>query len=148
MLPKQIPPGQKASTAVFDTRKCHDAFPAGKRGCRAYPAPQERQVLKTRHRRGIARNEILPMAKRLGRTIWQGWGGCHRRSVRDFDRQLAKLQLRLAVWNGFTAPVHRARHKVRGISLSGEGGALTSHQGVQRVPHATDRLKMFKLSVQ
>ncbi|MFM1863880.1 MAG: hypothetical protein RLZ26_2402, partial [Pseudomonadota bacterium] len=58
--------------------------------------------------------------KRLGRTIWRRWSGYHRRSraetkmhcvklmgqrlsARDFDRQVAELQVRIAVLNGFTA---------------------------------------------
>jgi len=60
-----------------------------------------------------ARNEILRATKRLGRTIWKKWSGYHRRSLvetkmrcfkllgerviaRDFDRQVAKLQIRAA----------------------------------------------------
>jgi chromosome condensin MukBEF MukE localization factor len=64
--------------------------------------------------RGAARNEILRAARRLGRTIWKKWSGYHRRSLvetkmhcfkllgeriiaRDFDRQVAELQVRDAV---------------------------------------------------
>ena len=70
MLPElldQIPPEQEIATVTadgaFDTRKCHDAIAA--RGAAALaiglepmapqwlaPAPQERQTLETRHRRG------------------------------------------------------------------------------------------------
>jgi len=56
----------------------------------------------------------------FGRTIWRRWSGYHRRSrvetrmhcvkllgqrlaARDFDRQVAEFQLRVAVLNGFTA---------------------------------------------
>jgi len=66
------------------------------------------------------RNEILPTSKRVGRTIWRRWSGYHRRSraetemhcvklpgrrlsARDFDRQVAEFQIRVAVLNGFTA---------------------------------------------
>jgi hypothetical protein len=68
----------------------------------------------------IARNEALRASKRFGRTIWRLWSGHHRRSrvetkmhfvkllgqrlaARDFDRQVAEFQVRVAVLNGFTA---------------------------------------------
>ena len=70
--------------------------------------------------RKIVRNEILRTSKRVGRTIWRRWSGYHRRSrdetkmhcvkllgqrlmARDFDRQVAEFQVRVAVLNGFTA---------------------------------------------
>jgi hypothetical protein len=66
------------------------------------------------------RNEIPRTSKRVGRTIWRRWSGYHRRSraetemhcvkllgqrlsARDFDRQVAEFQVRVAVLNGFTA---------------------------------------------
>ncbi|ANS36596.1 transposase (plasmid) [Cereibacter sphaeroides] len=68
----------------------------------------------------MARNEILRTSNRLGRTIWRRWSGYHRRScaetkmhrakllsqrlsAREFDRQVAEFQVRVAVLNGFTA---------------------------------------------
>ena len=65
-------------------------------------------------------NEILRTSKRLGRTIWRRWSEYHRRSraetkmhcvkllgqrlsAREFDRQVAEFQVRVAVLNGFTA---------------------------------------------
>ena len=68
----------------------------------------------------IARNEILRTSKCVGRTIWRRWSGYHRRSrvetkmhcvkllgqrlaARDFDRQVAEFQIRVAILNGFTA---------------------------------------------
>ena len=67
----------------------------------------------------IARNEALRALRRFGRTIWRRCSGHHRRSraetktrfiklvgqrltARDFDRQVAAFQLRVAVPNGFT----------------------------------------------
>ena len=67
-----------------------------------------------------ARNEALRAAKYLGRALWRRWSGYHRRSrvetkmhcvkllgqrlmARDFDRQVAELQVRIAVLNGYTA---------------------------------------------
>lgn len=68
----------------------------------------------------MARNEALGASKRFGRTTWRRWSGYHRRSrvetkmhcvkllgqrqmARDFDRQVAEFQVRVAVLNGFTA---------------------------------------------
>ena len=68
----------------------------------------------------IARNEALRASKYLGRALWRRWSGYHRRSrvetkmhcikllgqrlmARDFDRQVAEFQVRVAVLNGFTA---------------------------------------------
>ncbi|PZX19978.1 hypothetical protein LX81_00443, partial [Palleronia aestuarii] len=66
------------------------------------------------------RNEALRAIKRFGRTLWRRWSGYHRRSrvetkmncmkllgqklmSRDFDRQTAELQVRIAILNRFTA---------------------------------------------
>ena len=66
-----------------------------------------------------ARNNILRATKRVGRAIWKKWSGYHWRSLvetkmrrfkllgervmaRDFDRQVAELQVRAAVLNRFT----------------------------------------------
>lgn len=68
----------------------------------------------------VARNEALRASKYLGRAIWQNCSGCHRRSrvetkmhcvkllgqrllARDFGRQVAEVQARIAVMNGYTA---------------------------------------------
>ena len=68
----------------------------------------------------VARIEDLGASKYLGRAIWRRWSGYHRRSrfetkmhcvkqlgqclmERDFDRQVAELQVRIAVLNGDTA---------------------------------------------
>lgn len=68
----------------------------------------------------MARNETLRAAKYLGRALWQQWSEYHRRSrvktkthcakllgqrlmAWDFDRQIAELQVRIAVLNGYTA---------------------------------------------
>lgn len=66
-----------------------------------------------------ARNEALRATKRLGLSIWKKWSDYHRRSLvetkmrcfkllgervmaRDFDRQVAELQIRAALLNRFT----------------------------------------------
>lgn len=144
MLPElldQIPPGQEIATVTaygaFDTRKCHDAIAA--RGAAAIIPPRKNAKPWTPDTPGaVACNEILRTSKRLGRTVWRRWSGHHRRSraetkmhcgkllgqrlsARDFDRQVAELQVRVAVPNGFTA-LGTPLTDGRGISLSGEQG--------------------------
>jgi hypothetical protein len=68
----------------------------------------------------IALNEALRASRRFGRTIWRRWSGyrCRSRAEtknalrqtlgptldrRDFDRQVAEFQVRVAVLNSFTA---------------------------------------------
>ena len=126
MLPElldQIPPEQEIASVTadgaFDTRRCHDAIAA--RGAAAIIPPRKNaKPWKPDTAGAVARNEILRTSKRLGRTIWRRWSGYHRRSraetkmhcvkllgqrltARDFDRQVAELQVRVAVLNGFTA---------------------------------------------
>ena len=104
---------------AFDTRKCHDAIAA--RGATAIIPPRKNaKPWKPDTAGAIARNEILRTSKRVGRTIWRRWSGYHRRSraetrmhcvkllgrrlsARNFDRQVAEVQVRVAVLNGFTA---------------------------------------------
>ena len=117
---------------AFDTRKCHDAIhcPAtvclqtvrgAARGAAAIIPPRKNaKPWKPDTAGAIARNEALRASKRFGRTIWRRWSGYHRRSrvetkmhcvkllgqrlaARDFDRQVAEFQIRVAVLNGFTA---------------------------------------------
>lgn len=126
MLPgllDQIPAEQEIATVTadgaFDTRKCHDAIAA--RGAAAIIPPRKNaKPWKPDTAGAIARNEILRTSKRVGRTIWRRWSGYHRRSraetkmhcvkllgqrlsARDFDRQVAEFQARIAVLDGFTA---------------------------------------------
>ena len=126
MLPElldQIPPDQEIATVTadgaFDTRTCHDAIAA--RGAAAIIPPRKNaKPWKPDNPGAVARNEILRTSKRVDRTIWRRWSGYHRRSrvetkmhcvkllgqrlsARDFDRQVAEFQVRVAVLNGFTA---------------------------------------------
>jgi hypothetical protein len=90
-----------------------------------------------------ARNEALRAIERLGRTIWRKWSGSHRRSrvearmictklpgqrpmSRDFNRQTAELQIRIAILDRFTAlgipvpqPVGRRRTEKGEVRPSG-----------------------------
>ncbi|MDO5604801.1 MAG: IS5 family transposase [Paracoccus sp. (in: a-proteobacteria)] len=119
----QIPPDQEIASVTadgaFDTRKCHDAIAA--RGAAAIIPPRKNaKPWKPDTAGAIARNDILRTSRRVGRTIWRRWSGYHRRSraetkmhcvkllgqrlsARDFDRQVAEFQVRVAVLNGFTA---------------------------------------------
>jgi hypothetical protein len=126
MLPElldQIPPDQEIGSVTadgaYDTRKCHDAVAA--RGAAAIIPPRKNARPWREDTAGaIARNEALRTSRRLGRTIWRRWSGYHRRSraetkmhrvkllgqrlsARDFQRQVAEFQVRVAVLNGFTA---------------------------------------------
>jgi hypothetical protein len=126
MLPKlldQIPSDQDIASVTadgtFDTRKCHDAIAA----CGAaviIPPRKNAKSWKADTAGAIARNEALRASRHFGRTIWRRWSGYHRRSrvetkmhcvkllgqrlgARDFGRQVAEFQVRVAVLNGFTA---------------------------------------------
>ena len=126
MLPellKQIPPDQEIASVTadgaFDTRKCHDAV--AERGAAAILPPRKNaRPWKPDSAGAIARTEALRVSRRFGRTIWRRWSGYHRRSraetkmhcvkllgqrltARDFHRQVAEVQVRVAVLNGFTA---------------------------------------------
>ncbi len=126
MLPEllgQIPPDQEignvTADGAYDTRKCHDAI--ADRGAYAVIPPRKNaKFWKPESAGAIARNEALRASKRPGRKIWRKWSGYHRRSraetkmhcmkllgqrlmAREPDRQVAELQIRVAVMNSFTA---------------------------------------------
>ena len=125
MLPvllEQIPPEEALASVgadgAYDTKACHAAI--ANRGASALiPVRKNAQPWKERSAGARARNEILRATQRLGRTIWKKWSGYHRRSLvetkmrcfkllgervmaRDFDRQVAELQIRAALLNRFT----------------------------------------------
>jgi hypothetical protein len=126
MLPEllsQISPdveiGSVTADGAYDTRKCHDAV-ADRRAHAVIPPRQNAKPWKPSTAGAIARNEALRVSRYLGRAIWRKWSGYHRRSraetkmhcvkllgqslmARDFDRQVAELQIRAAVLNGYTA---------------------------------------------
>lgn len=104
---------------AYDTRKYHEAIAA--RGSAAVIPPRKNaKPWQPTSPGAVARNEALRASKYLGRAIWRRWSGYHRRSrveakmncikllgqslmARDFDRQVAELQVRIAVLNGYTA---------------------------------------------
>ena len=118
-IPADVEIGSVTADGAYDTRKCHDAV--ADRGAHAVIPPRKNaKPWKPSTAGAIARNEALRSSKYLGRAIWRKWSGYHRRSraeakmhcmkllgqslmARDFDRQLAELQVRAAVLNGYTA---------------------------------------------
>lgn len=104
---------------AYNTRKCHDAIAA--RGAHAVIPPRRNaRPWKPTSAGEIARNEAVNASRYLGRAIWRRWSGYHRRSrvetkmhcikllvqspmARDFDRQVAEIQIRVAVLNRNTA---------------------------------------------
>ncbi|GAD57557.1 mobile element protein [Limimaricola cinnabarinus LL-001] len=122
-LLSQIPPEQEIGSVTadgaYDTRKCHDAI--ADRGAHAVIPPRKNaKPWKPTTAGAVARNEALRASKYLGRAIWRNWSGYHRRSraetkmncmkllgqrlmARDFDRQVAEVQIRIAIMNGYTA---------------------------------------------
>lgn len=119
----QIPPGQEIGSVTadgaYDTRKCHDAIAA--RNAHAVIPPRKNAKLWKSDTPGAqARNEAVRCSKYLGRALWRQLAGYHRRSrvetkmhcmkllgqrlsARDFERQVAEIQIRAAILNGFTA---------------------------------------------
>lgn len=126
MLPEllsQIPAAEELMTVTtdgaYDTRRCHAAI--AERGAAAIIPPRRNGRFWKGHSPGDqARNELLRSVKYLGRRLWKKWSGYHRRSLvetkmhcfklladrvksRDFDRQVAELQICAAILNRFTA---------------------------------------------
>ena len=103
----------------YDTKACHEAI-ALRQAQAIIPVRKNARKLWKENRPGAcARHEILRATQRLSRDIWKRWSGCHRRSLvktkmrcvklmgervmaRDFDRQVAELQVRAAILNRFT----------------------------------------------
>jgi hypothetical protein len=126
MLPdllNQIPAdedlGSVTADSAFDTRKCHDAI-AARNSHAVIPPRKNAKFWKVDTPGAIARNEAVRSSKYLGRALWRHLTGYHRRSrvetkmhclkllgqrlsARDFDRQVAEIQIRAAIHNGFTA---------------------------------------------
>ena len=114
---KQI--GSVTADGAYDTRKCHEAIAA--RDAAAVISPRKNaRPWKPTSPGAIARNDALRATKYLGPALWRRWSAYHRRSrveakmncikqlgqslmARDFDREVAELQVRIAVLNGYTA---------------------------------------------
>jgi hypothetical protein len=126
MLPdllNQIAPdqllGSVTADGAYDTRKCHDAI-AARNAHAVIPPRKNAKTWKPDTPGARARNEAVRSSKYLGRALWRNLTGYHcrsrvetkmhyvkllgqRLSARDFDRQVAEIQIRAAILNGFTA---------------------------------------------
>ena len=109
------------------------ASTAARNGAAVIPPRKNAKPWKPTSPGAIARNEALRASTYPGRALWRRWCGYHRRSrveskmncikllgqslmARDFERQVAELQVRIAVLNGDTAlgiPVTQAIEQVR-----------------------------------
>lgn len=111
--------GSVTADGAYDTRKCHEAI-AARNAAAVIPPRKNAKPWKPASAGALARNEALRASKYLGPALWRRWSGYHRRSrveskincikllgqplmARDFDRQVAELQVRIAVLNGYTA---------------------------------------------
>lgn len=125
MLPEllsQIPPDHdiRSVTAdgAYDTRKCHDAI-AARNAHAVIPPRKNAKPWKPTSAGAVARNEAVNASRYLGKALWRRLAGYHRRSrveskmncikllgqsvmARDFDRQVAEIQIRIAVLNRYT----------------------------------------------
>ena len=126
MLPellRQIPADQPidkvSADGAYDTRACHAAI-ADRNACAVIPSRKNARPWLENTPGARARNDTVRSTRRLGRAIWRRWSGYHRRSLvetkmrcfkllgervmaRDFDRQVAELQIKAAILNRFTA---------------------------------------------
>ena len=118
-IPADQPIGKVSADGAYDTRACHAAI-AARNAIAVIPTRRNGRPWKEGTLGADARNDILRTTRRLGRMIWRRWSGCHRRSLvetkmrcfkllgervrsRDFDRQVAELQIRAAILNRITA---------------------------------------------
>lgn len=117
-IPKDETIASVSGDGAYDTKACHEAI--AQRGAHAIiPTRGNGKPWKGKRPGAAARNAILDATRRLGRRIWKNWTGYHRRSLvetkmrcfkllgervmaRDFDRQVAELQVRAAILNRFT----------------------------------------------
>ena len=118
-IPSDEEIGSVTADGAYDTRNCLNAI--ADRGAHAIIPPRRNaKPWKPTTAGAIARNEALRASKYLGRAIWRNWSGYHRRSraktkmhcmkllgqrlmARDFDRQVAEVQVRIDIMNGYTA---------------------------------------------
>ncbi len=99
-------------------RECHNAI-TDRDPHAATPPRRNARPRKPDSAGTVARNGALQAPLYLGRAIWRHWSGYHRRSraetkthclellgqrlkAPDFDRQVAEVQIRIAVMTGHT----------------------------------------------
>jgi len=123
MLPELLaqiaePIASMATDGAYDTKAVYRAI--ADRGANAIIPPRKNGRPWKEDSPGAAmRNACLRAVKRLGRAIWKKWSGYHRRSLvetkmhcfklladkvraRDFDRQVAELQIAADILNRFS----------------------------------------------
>jgi len=118
-IPADMVIASVTADGAYDTRKCHDAM--AERGAAAVSPPRKNaKPWEAITADAVALNEALRASKYLGRALRRRWIGDHRRSLaetkmhyvkplgqrlmtRDFDRQAADFQVRIAALNGYTA---------------------------------------------
>jgi hypothetical protein len=124
--------GSVTADGAYDARKCHDAI-AARNAHAVIPPCKNAKMWKPDTPGARARNEAVRYSNYLGRALWQNltgyqppsrvktqplivckqttagqWMHCvnllgQPLSARDFDRQVADIQIRAAILNGFTA---------------------------------------------
>lgn len=111
--------GSVTADGAYDTRKCYDAVVA-RNAIPVIPPRKNAKLWKPDTPGSRARNEAVRSSKYLGRALWRHLTRYHRRSrvetkmhcvkllgqrlsARDFDRQVAEIQIRAAILNRFTA---------------------------------------------
>jgi hypothetical protein len=124
--------GSVTADGAYDTRRRHNAI-ADRGASAVIPPRRSAQPWKPTTACAIARNDALRASRYPGRALWRNWSGYHRRSrvetkmhcmkllgqrlmARDFDRQVAEVQVRVAILNGYTAlgiPVTKAVGSIR-----------------------------------
>jgi transposase len=126
-IPRDQHIGSVTADGAYDTRRCHNAI-ADRGASAVIPPRRNAQPWKPTTAGAIARNDALRASKYMGRALWRNLSKYHRRSrvetkmhcmkllgqrvmARDFDRQVAEVQVRVAILNGYTAlgiPVTKA----------------------------------------
>jgi hypothetical protein len=124
--------GSVTADGAYDTRRCHEAI-AARDAHAVIPPRKNAKPWKPTSDGAIARNDAVNAQRYLGRTVWRRWSGYHHRSrvettsrdhathnpagqwmhcmkligqslmARDFERQVAEIQIRIAVLNRYTA---------------------------------------------
>ncbi len=109
----------RAVDGACDTRKCHEAI-AARNAHAVIPPRKNAQPWKPTSAGAVARNEAVRASRYLGRALWRHLSGYHRGEAvetkmhcvkllgqslmaRDFDRQVAEIQIRIAGLNRYTA---------------------------------------------
>ena len=118
-IPSDQDIGSVTADGAYDTHKCHETI-AARNAHAVIPPRKNAKPWNPTSAGAIARNEAVSAQRYLERTLWRRWSGYHRRSrvetkthclklmgqslmARDFDRQVAEIQIRIAVLNRYTA---------------------------------------------